>query len=657
MSNPKKQVGYWRWLIWLLLCAAILGLAWLAWRVPGHPLLLALAFVSGLLLALGLYFSSKGKAVGPAPSRVDTNDAESQNPGDQVSGPSTSVLMDSQVPYDSLPAALLTFNMQGQFLRVNAVAAQILGVPRRLLLVRSWDNYFLASDWERLCSAIEAGGGKTEIEAEFEFSDASNKEFRRLSVNATRSGDRIEVFVQDITEKAKIRDYMEFLVRHDPLTKALNRLGVERHLTNRICRMTDASALSVAYLDLDGFKGVNDLYGHQAGDELLVGVARRIVELLPAGARLGRVGGDEFLLVFSGSNLQFAAQACEHVIHSLCSAPFQLQSAEVAVSASIGVIEVAPGAGLKEVIALADHACRLAKANGKSRVVVHSRSDLSRLRREGDMKLAGHLASGEALVQLGFQLQPIVSARDPVGRLDFEVLMLLADERGDSVPADRVVSVAKSVGQMHKVDKWILSSVMNWIRENRASLMRTQHIFINLSGASLNDDRFVEGVLGVMEHFKEIAPLVCIEVTEDVALKNLYKSRQFFLKLKELGVKIALDDFGAGYTSFAYLRHLPSDFLKIDGSLIASINEDPANVSIVQGIVNMARSLGMKTVAEWAEDAACVRTLLEIGVDYVQGYAISKPMAADALLLLKSSADPIADESLRRMLTTVKSGL
>jgi diguanylate cyclase (GGDEF)-like protein/PAS domain S-box-containing protein len=562
-----------------------------------------------------------------------------------------------QAHFDELPAGLVTLDLQGRILRANASAAHLMGVTQKVLLTQRWDDYFFAIEWDVFMATLDNHGTRVDVEVGFQVKYGDHVENKRASVSAKKNGDRIEALILDITEKAKIRDYMEFLARHDPLTKTLNRLGIEKHLKKRIDQMSKGGLLCVAYLDLDGFKMVNDVHGHQAGDELLIGVCRRIGELLPRRTRLGRVGGDEFLMVFGGVDLEAATQVCNFLIQSITAAPFQAHSMQVSVSGSIGLIEVKPGSALKDAITQADNACRQAKSEGKSRVVVHSKNDQSRLQYEGDMKLADNLVSGEVLEHLGFQLQPILSTQRPDARLDFEVLLQLADDQGDSMPTARFFAVAKKTGQMPKVDTWMLSTMLNWVRNNQPRLVHTDNIFINLSGASLNDGLFVEGVLGVMDRFRDVAPMICLEVTEDVALKNLYQARQFFLKLKDMGVRIALDDFGAGYTSFAYLRHLPSDFLKIDGSLIANINDDPANAAIVRGILNMARSLQMKTIAEWAEDADCVRTLLEIGVDYIQGYAIARPMAAEAVLLLDATTDAIQDEKLRTMLAGASTGL
>jgi EAL domain-containing protein (putative c-di-GMP-specific phosphodiesterase class I) len=199
---------------------------------------------------------------------------------------------------------------------------------------------------------------------------------------------------------------------------------------------------------------------------------------------------------------------------------------------------------------------------------------------------------------------------------------------------------------MGVIDRWVLSTTIAWLNTHYARLKRTQFVCMNLSGASLNDERFVQETIDLLEKNRQVAGLLCVEITESVALHDLGNTRNFIDKVRGYGVKVALDDFGAGYTSFSYLKELPADVLKIDGSFIVNMNAHPANVAIVEAIVNLATNFGMKTIAEWAEDNATVKTLAEIGVDYVQGFAVARPQAPAKLLAAVSSASFIQDEEL-----------
>ena len=192
----------------------------------------------------------------------------------------------------------------------------------------------------------------------------------------------------------------------------------------------------------------------------------------------------------------------------------------------------------------------------------------------------------------------------------------------------------------------MLSSTLTWLNKNYALMKHTKFICMNLSGASLNDEKFMQDVYSMLERNMHVVRHLCLEITESVALHDLDNTRRFVDKVRGYGAKVALDDFGAGYTSFSYLKELTADLLKIDGSFIVNMNKHPANIAIVEAIVSLARNLGMKTIAEWAEDLATVQTLVEIGVDYVQGFAVARPQAPDRLLTAPSSASFIEDEEL-----------
>jgi EAL domain-containing protein (putative c-di-GMP-specific phosphodiesterase class I) len=222
-------------------------------------------------------------------------------------------------------------------------------------------------------------------------------------------------------------------------------------------------------------------------------------------------------------------------------------------------------------------------------------------------------------------------------------------------PGGRVVAAAENSGSIGVIDRWVMSSTLAWLRANATLLPRTQFVCMNLSGASLNDERFVQDAFAMLAQNVRVADRLCIEITESVALHDLANTRRFIDKVRSYGVKVALDDFGAGYTSFSYLKELPADVVKIDGSFIVNINEHPANVAIVEAIVSLAMNLGMKTIAEWAEDSATVETLVELGVDYVQGYAVSRPQAPEKLLKAESSASFIQDPELARFVRTLPS--
>jgi EAL domain-containing protein (putative c-di-GMP-specific phosphodiesterase class I) len=244
-------------------------------------------------------------------------------------------------------------------------------------------------------------------------------------------------------------------------------------------------------------------------------------------------------------------------------------------------------------------------------------------------------------------MQPIMSLHRPHDALDFEVLLRMRDANGTIVPPVKVIAAAEENGNISEIDKWVMSTTLEWLDTNEAHLPNTRFVCVNLSGASLNDEHFIDEIFTVLETHPRAVKKLCIEITEGVALHDLDNTRRFIGRLQLLGAKIALDDFGAGYTSFSYLRDLPADALKIDGAFIRSMTEHPANAAIVEAIVALARNLGMRSIAEWVEDCDTLQALAALGVDYVQGWAIARPQLPDAIIAARSAAQFITDEKVR----------
>jgi EAL domain-containing protein (putative c-di-GMP-specific phosphodiesterase class I) len=214
---------------------------------------------------------------------------------------------------------------------------------------------------------------------------------------------------------------------------------------------------------------------------------------------------------------------------------------------------------------------------------------------------------------------------------------------GTTLPAGKVIVAAEESGNIAAIDKWVLATVLDWIETNRHALSKTRFVCVNLSGGSLNDEQFMEDIFALFARYRPIVRYLCLEITESVALHDLENTQRFIARVHDMGGKIALDDFGAGYTSFKYLKDLSADALKIDGEFIRTMCAHPADTAIVEAIVALARNLGMRSIAEWVEDADTLRALKEIGVDYVQGYVIARPQESAAILTAGSAASFIED--------------
>jgi len=380
-------------------------------------------------------------------------------------------------------------------------------------------------------------------------------------------------------------------------------------------------------------------------------VCERMGAMLAGGQQLGRVGGDEFVIVMPETAIPLASIIIRGIVDRLGSTPYRVGDKAFHVRASVGLIEVVPGMPMKDAVSTADRACREAKTGTGDGLVVYERDADAFRQRAAELDLVERLSGPAATDGLLLEMQPIMSLRTPFESLNFEVLLRMREPDGRIVPAGAVIVAAEKSGRASVIDRWVLTSTLAWIAEHNDELVNTRFVCMNLSGASLNDERFVQDTFDILGRYVHVASRLCLEITESVALHDLDNTRRFIDQVRGFGVKVALDDFGAGYTSFSYLKELPADVLKIDGNFIVNINAHPANVAIVEAIVSLAVNLGMKTIAEWAEDAATVQTLQEIGVDYVQGFVVARSMPPERILEGRSSASFIQDAALLALLS------
>lgn len=549
-----------------------------------------------------------------------------------------------QHTFEAMPIGLFTLNMQGRFTSANPALLGMLGANVLEAGANSWQQYFNEGAWTRLYQMVS-----TPLDGELELESGKKQgtgEPRRFMVKATLANDRIEGSLQDVTEKSRASEDLHFLANNDSLTKILNRRGIEKAFDSAMLELADGKPMAMAYLDLDRFKLINDLFGHSTGDEVLQQVCERVNNLLSGSLKMGRVGGDEFLIVMPNTKIALATLICQGVIADIGGEAFQVGERAFHVRGSIGLIEVSPGMLMKDAISAADRACREAKVGSSNSLVVFERNALVFREHEAELQLIARFSTQAAMEGLYLEMQPIMSLTAPLDSLNFEVLLRMRDDKGNLIPTERLIAAGEHSGRMSAIDRWVLSTTLDWLSQNQSRLAHINFVCMNLSGASLNDEKFIDDVVAMLEQHKLLAKRLCLEITESVALHDLLNTRRFIDKVRSYGAKVALDDFGAGYTSFSYLKDLPADLIKIDGSFIVNMNSHPANVAIVEAIVSLARNLGMKTVAEWAEDHATVLTLAEIGVDYVQGYVVARPQAPAELLTAVSSASFIQDEQL-----------
>ncbi len=424
------------------------------------------------------------------------------------------------------------------------------------------------------------------------------------------------------------------LARHDLLTGQLNRQAFEMILGNAVQDAYDQqSCFGLLYLDLYQFKLINDSYGHAGGDRVLRRVAALIDGCLRGQDVLARLGSDEFGLLLPGISLAGARRLSDSLIETFQNTQFHWRNTDFQVSACIGVAQIdARTESAAEALARASGACESAQAIGRNRIVLAD-SDVDAARRMTDVHWVKRL--NDALRNDHFCLyQQKLQAVRP-GLCDHhEVLLRLRDyslsEETTETPAlilpEAFIPAAERYGLMDDIDRWVVTRVLDYLQQRQRQGLPLPVLSVNLSGATLGDGAFTEFVVDRIEQAGIEAAYLHFEITETAAIRHLDSAIGFMRTLRARGSCFFLDDFGSGLSSFGYLKELPVDFLKIDGSFVRGMLEDRQQRAMVSSFVQLAQSLDLKTVAEYVESADLRQALVELGVDYVQGDGIARAM-------------------------------
>ncbi len=433
---------------------------------------------------------------------------------------------------------------------------------------------------------------------------------------------------QDVTETLNLARELSHQAAHDALTGAPNRREFERRLGELLARSAPGGpAHALCYLDLDQFKVVNDTCGHVAGDELLRQVTQLIRGRLRAGDMLARLGGDEFGLILHACPLDHAVRIAEKIREAIADLRFAWQGNQFTIGVSIGLVTVAGhGQELGALLASADAACYAAKEAGRNRVHALQPNDSQVQAQRGQMQWVARLNAALQADRLRLYVQPVLPLQaDGPDTPHFEILVRL-EEDGQIIPPGAFLPAAERYGLMPRIDQWVVNNTLSWLGDRLRQAGRIEGVYaVNLSGASLSDERFRQALRATLQQLKLPPGLLCFEITETAAVANLSKVVQFIEEVKALGCLFSLDDFGSGLSSFAYLKNLPVDFLKIDGSFVKDIADDPMDLAMVQAINAIGHVMGLKTIAEYVASQAIADKLRAIGVDYGQGFHLGRP--------------------------------
>lgn len=441
------------------------------------------------------------------------------------------------------------------------------------------------------------------------------------------------VVFHDVTEIRGLTRQMSYQATHDALTGLINRREFERRLQEALDSAHAEEAVHiVSYMDLDRFKAVNDSCGHLAGDNMLREVAALIKDQVRDSDFVGRLGGDEFGTLLISCPLEKARQIASDICNAVADYRFVWQDKIFNIGISIGLVEISHASGaLQDLMSAADSACYVAKQRGRGQVHVYSARDEAIARERGDIQWLRQLQDALHESKFELALQPIIAtgSGEESGPA-LEVLIRMPDEHGRHTNSADFLRSAERYQMMPQIDRWVINATLVAISSGEIKLAHRRSCAVNISAQTLGDESFLDFVVEALDHSGVAPSCICFEVTESAITVNVQYAQRFIEVLHGIGCEFALDDFGSSLGSFASLKHLPIDYLKIDGTYTRNLSTDPVNQEMVSAMIKLARTMDFRVVAEQVEEQADFDWLRDNGIDFVQGYFIDPPMAIGA---------------------------
>ncbi len=430
---------------------------------------------------------------------------------------------------------------------------------------------------------------------------------------------------RDVTEMRALSNQLSYQASHDSLTSLFNRREFEKRLEQAINDSSKEDKQHIlCYLDLDQFKVVNDTCGHIAGDELLKLIAVTLRGQIRESDLIARLGGDEFGILLKNCNLDKAKIIINTTRKAINDIRFVWDDKSFNIGLSVGIVRINKHSGnLYNVLSAADTSCYVAKDEGRNRFHVYEYNDDTLIKRQGEMQWVHKINHALENNKFTLYFQTIEPLHSKDTSIHIEILIRMINDEGKIVPPMAFIPAAERYDLMNTIDRWVVSNTLLYFKTVNAQQYGL--IAINISAQSLSDDSFLKFITSEIKANNINPTQLCFEITETSAIINLSRAMDFISSLKNIGCKFALDDFGSGLSSFAYLKNLPVDYLKIDGGFIRDILDDPIDLAFVESINQIGHVMGIQTIAEFVENDHIYELLKKIGIDYVQGYSLSQP--------------------------------
>jgi len=543
--------------------------------------------------------------------------------------------------YENAIEAIFSFDLRGKLLSGNPEFLKLVGISDLSSFKGDYSNpdgFILAPDeFFQLLETVKTNGRIVGQETLLHNRKGNSRWVSisgRLSKGLSSKDPVMEFTLVDINERKVFEQQLQHLASHDPLTGFFNRRAFESKAKEKLEGVKNyQDTCCLMYMDLDQFKIVNDLCGHTAGDVLLKNLSRRLlnqVNNLNGDQVIARLGGDEFGILLSNTNLLQGRKIAEEFRQSIESFLFMWEGNRYSLGVSIGLVEVCPfHHSVEQLLVMADTACYKAKDLGRNRVHTFIETDKDLQFRQLEMQWVSTIK--EALSQDHFFLvfQNISSNEKQDHKFHYEILLRLLSGNGNLCAPNQFLPAAERYNLMTNIDQWVIKHYFTWLNENPEHLNQLSSASINLSTQSLGDEAFSDFLINAFKQYSIPHKKICFEITESMAITCLDNTQTFIKKFRSLGCRFALDDFGTGFSSYAYLKELKVDYLKIDGIFVKNITEDEVDYAMVKSISDVAKAIGIETIAEFVENKDIRQKLIDIGITYSQGYHIHKPTRLD----------------------------